>query len=231
MKFTKLNDDSSWLWEINGLHVLVDPWFTQSQVDFHHLFSTQFHLNQQPRIADLPRIDFVFISHPFTDHCNRETLEQLDAQIPVICLPNVQRKMKPWKHFQTFLSLSESPFYIEKISKSNFLDLVHHAYFISDGIKTCCYAPHGCKKILNDKAAAVLITTTTSYQLPFFLGGTVNLGLSSALSLAQKLQAQTILSTHDEQKTQRGIVARLSKRSFDHSEEIHRLIPGETFTI
>jgi len=53
MKITKLNADSSWLWEIEGVKILVDPWFSESQVDFHPLFSKQFHLDPQPKTEDL----------------------------------------------------------------------------------------------------------------------------------------------------------------------------------
>jgi hypothetical protein len=229
MKITKLNADSSWLWEINGLNVLVDPWFSESQVDFHPFFSTQYHLERQPEISDIPRPDFIFISHPFTDHCDRETLVKLSMEIPVICLPVIQRKMQKWKHFKQFLSLHEAPFLLEKISKTGFLDLVHHAYLISDGTSSMCYAPHGTKTIRDGKQAQVLLTTVTTYDLPFYLGGTVNLGLNKAIQLAEKLKVKTLLSTHDEQKRQVGLVARLSKRKYTPSNQFLTLTQGQFF--
>lgn len=229
MKITKLNADSSWLWEINGLKILVDPWFSESQVDFHPRFSTQYHLDKQPEVFEIPRPDFIFISHPFTDHCNQETLVKLSSEIPVICLPVIQRKMQKWKHFKKFISLSEAPFQIEKISKTGFLDLVHHAYLISDGLSTLCYAPHGTRKIVQQKEASVLLTTITTYELPFYLGGTVNLGLNKALQLAEQLNVKSVISTHDEQKRQTGIVARLSKRTYIPSNQFVSLLPGQFF--
>ena len=229
MKITKLNADSSWLWEINGRKVLVDPWFSESQVDFHPRFSTQYHLDKQPEVFELPRPDFIFISHPFTDHCDQETLVKLSSEIPVICLPVIQRKMQKWKHFKHFIALSESPFQIEKISKTGLLDLVHHAYLISDGSSTMCYAPHGTRRIDKQKQASVLLTTATTYELPFYLGGTVNLGLNKALQLAEKLNVKTVISTHDEQKRQEGMVARLSKRTYASSNQFVSLLPGQFF--
>jgi L-ascorbate metabolism protein UlaG (beta-lactamase superfamily) len=229
MKITKLNADSSWLWEIKGLKILVDPWFSESQVDFHPRFSTQYHLEKQPEISDIPRPDFIFISHPFTDHCDQETLVQLSVDIPVICLPVIQRKMQKWHHFKQFLSLNEAPFHLEKISKTGLLDLVHHAYLISDGVSTLCYAPHGTRKIHEPKNAKVLLTTVTTYDLPFYLGGTVNLGLKKALQLAERLEVKTIISTHDEQKRQAGVVARLSKRMYAPSNQFLTLNPGQFF--
>jgi L-ascorbate metabolism protein UlaG (beta-lactamase superfamily) len=229
MKITKLNADSSWLWEINGLKILVDPWFSESQVDFHPRFSTQYHLDKQPEVFELPRPDFIFISHPFTDHCDQETLVKLSSEIPVICLSVIQRKIQKWKHFKQFISLSDAPFQIEKISKTGFLDLVHHAYLISDGISSMCYAPHGTRKIVQDKEASVLLTTVTTYELPFYLGGTVNLGLNKALQLAEQLNVKTVISTHDEQKRQAGMVARLSKRTYTPSNQFLSLKQGQFF--
>jgi L-ascorbate metabolism protein UlaG (beta-lactamase superfamily) len=231
MKITKLNADSSWLWEINGLNVLVDPWFSKSQVDIHPWFSTQFHLDKQPEVFEIPRPDFIFISHPFTDHCDQETLVKLSSEIPIICLPVIQRKMQKWGHFKQFISLSDAPFQIEKISKTGFLDLVHHAYLISEGKSSICYAPHGTRKIAPEMVASVLLTTATTYELPFYLGGTVNLGWQKAKDLAEKLQASTIISTHDEVKIQKGIVAALSKRTFTKSQEILVLNPMESFEV
>jgi hypothetical protein len=64
--------------------------------------------------------------------------------------------------------------------------------------------------------------------LPFYLGGTVNLGLESTLALAKKLSVKTIVSTHDEQKKQQGLVARLSKRKFHTTNQFISLEVGET---
>jgi hypothetical protein len=92
-----------------------------------------------------------------------------------------------------------------------------------------CYAPHGTRKIQNQKEATVLLTTVTTYKLPFYLGGTVNLGLHKALQLAEKLNVKTIISTHDEQKRQVGMVARLSKRKYVPSNQFLTLAQGQLF--
>ena len=94
-----------------------------------------------------------------------------------------------------------------------------------------CYAPHGTRKIVQDKEASVLLTTVTTYELPFYLGGTVNLGLNKALQLAEQLNVKTVISTHDEAKIQKGIVAALSKRTFSNTQEILVLNPNESLEI
>ena len=58
MRLVKLNEDSSWIWEWQEIRVLVDPWFTPSQIDYHPAFSEQFHLTEQPKVSDLGKIDF-----------------------------------------------------------------------------------------------------------------------------------------------------------------------------
>jgi hypothetical protein len=92
-----------------------------------------------------------------------------------------------------------------------------------------CYAPHGTRKIAQQKEASVLLTTVTTYQLPFYLGGTVNLGLNKALQLAEQLNVKTVISTHDEQKRQEGMVARLSKRTYASSNQFMSLGQGAFF--
>ena len=98
MKFHKLNDDCAWFWELNGVKIIVDPWFTPSQIDGHRLFSEQFHRSPQPSVSSLPQADFLFISNPFTDHCNKETLIQCDQSIPIIAKESILKKyqMEPF---------------------------------------------------------------------------------------------------------------------------------------
>lgn len=96
-------------------------------------------------------------------------------------------------------------------------------------MSTMCYAPHGTRAIKEGKQATVLLTTVTTYELPFYLGGTVNLGLNKAIQLAEKLKVNTLISTHDEQKRQAGLVARLSKRKYTLSNEFLTLTQGQSF--
>ena len=41
MKFTKLTDDSSWLIETAVFSLVIDPWFTNQQIDGYAWFSLQ----------------------------------------------------------------------------------------------------------------------------------------------------------------------------------------------
>jgi hypothetical protein len=64
MKFTKLNDDNSWLWEFDSYSLLVDPWFTPQQVDLAPWFSTQRHVTRQPKVIELPSFDAILFLIP-----------------------------------------------------------------------------------------------------------------------------------------------------------------------
>lgn len=213
MKFRKLNDDCSWLWELNGLKIIVDPWFTPSQIDGHRLFSEQFHQTPQPLVSSLTQIDFLFISNPFTDHCNKETLIQFDASIPLIAKRSILKKIEKWNHFNFLIALEDSPIPVREYKPSQFLDLVHSAYFFELKDGTILFAPHGAKMKQLPKAD-ILISTTTLYHLPFWLGGTVNLGIKNAELLYKQCGAKLFLSTHDERKLGKGLVEKLAVKDY-----------------
>lgn len=223
MHFLKLNDDSSWIWTLNGKRYLVDPWFTPSQVDFHPLFSEQFHVTQQPELDELGKIDFIFVSHPFTDHCNKETLLQLDANIPVIADRAVQKKIAKWRYFNHVISLDEAEITIEKIGSGSLLDPVHNAFVVHTDAGILLYAPHGSKsKALPE--VDVVISTTTLYKLPFWIGGTINLGLANAQRIKECTSASIVISTHDEQKKGKGLVERLARKKYNNSVDCEGVI-------
>ena len=213
MRFQRLNDDCSWLWELDGLRIIVDPWFTPSQIDGHRLFSEQFHQSPQPLVSSLPQSDYIFISNPFTDHCNRETLLQFDSSVPVIAKDRILKKISKWNHFRHLISLQEAPFPIREYKPRRFLDLVHSAYFFNSEEGTLLFAPHGAEMSTLPKID-VLIATTTRYHLPFWLGGTVNLGIKQAEALYRTCEAKLFLSTHDEQKIGKGFVEKLAVKQY-----------------
>ena len=230
MQLTKLNDDSSWMFHFDGLKVLVDPWFSASQVDFYPLFSRQFHQSPQPVVGELQQPDYIFISHPFTDHCNKETLLQFAKNIPVIALPGILQKISKWAHFEKLMTFDEVPFTIRLLQTKN--ALVHKAYLIESLENNIVYAPHGAvlKKEQNLQVDAVL-TTTLQYQLPFFLGGTINLGYGKAIELKEQSGAKYILTTHNEDKIGEGLVTWFAKRKFSSNEGVIHLKTGEVFQL
>ena len=230
MQLTKLNEDSSWLLSLDGVRVLVDPWFSASQTDFHPWFSKQYHQSPQPLVRELVRPDFIFISHPFTDHCNKETLMQFSSEIPIIALSAVLKKIKKWGHFKKLLPLEVAPISIRVLKTKN--ALVHKAYLIESKQNKLVYAPHGAELKENIQLPInAVITTTLQYELPFFLGGTINLGMKSALQLKEQLKAVYLIDTHSEDKKAAGLVSLFAKRKFSQEASVTRLQPGEPFVL
>ncbi len=228
MRLTKLNADSSWMFYFDGLHLLVDPWFSPAQVDFHPWFSRQFHLEPQPQLSEIQSPDFIFISHRYTDHCNRETLLQFSSDIPVIAISSVLKKIAKWAHFKKLIPLSEAPFDIQLIDTRQ--NLVHKAYLITSSAGKLLYAPHGAK-VKQRCAADVVIASTLRYELPFFLGGTINLGLKVAKELKESVGAQHLLCTHAENKRAEGLVSKLAKKHIKKDETVHYLAAMEAFDL
>ena len=43
MKIQRLNMDNTWLLEMEGLRILVDPWLEGEEIDYFSWFNTQWH--------------------------------------------------------------------------------------------------------------------------------------------------------------------------------------------
>jgi hypothetical protein len=229
VRIVKLNEDSSWLWELDGYILLVDPWLTPSQIDFHRFFSEQFHLTDQPTVESLGHIDVIFISHPFSDHCNKETLLRFGRDLPIISRPGILRKIARWNHFHHLIPLEQAPVKISVLKPDTLLDPVHFAYFIETTKGSLLYAPHGTNRKILPKTD-LLITTTTTFKLPFWLGGTINLGYKKALRAKNLSGAQVLVATHDEEKKGKGLIEKLAVKKYEGMpEEIKVLQQGESY--
>jgi hypothetical protein len=78
--------------------------------------------------------------------------------------------------------------------------------------------------------ADVLITTTTTFELPFWLGGTINLGYKKALIAKNLCGASILVATHDEKKMGKGFVEKLAIKTYESQlKEIRVLKQGEAF--
>jgi hypothetical protein len=78
----------------------------------------------------------------------------------------------------------------------------------------------------------VLIATTTNYTLPFFLGGTINLGIQKAMQLQEITKAKKLITTHDEQKMGKGLVEKLAQKHYENASSLPEILwlkAGEEF--
>ncbi|KFA48364.1 hypothetical protein S40293_04475 [Stachybotrys chartarum IBT 40293] len=107
-------------------NLLVDPWLQGPQSDVAWWFSTQWHVVEPSvaTIADLNAalrevegrgataagdvaswVDAVVVSHEFTDHCHRATLEELPRGTPVFATEVAAQLIRGWNHFDKVLSI------------------------------------------------------------------------------------------------------------------------------
>ena len=198
MKITKLNDDSSWLIDFTETTLLIDPIFESNEMDNFQNFSNQF--NNTNLETTLKETFFIFVSNKYNDHCHKSTLLKFNENTPIIGEKKVLNKIKKWAYFKNLYTLNEAPFTITKYNGRYLLDLKHASFLIEFEDKSILYAPHGTKSTKIPKAS-VLIATTSKYQLPFWLGGTINLGYSASVKLLRKCQCRVMLSTHSKHRS------------------------------
>ncbi len=232
MKLTKLTDDSSWLIETADFSLVIDPWFTNQQVDGHPWFSLQQRAQTYGPFnfpTDKPLV--IFVSHPFSDHCHKETLCSFPKETLLIAEERALKKIQSWKHFDALKSLSESQFSLTQCTKVSLFNQTHHAFVLHIEGKTILYAPHGVSALQGIPPVDVLITTTTTYKLPFFLGGTVNLGLKEAKAVLAKTGAKWVLTTHDQQKESKGLVGLFARPVYEYDDSFKSLNAGDSLTL
>ncbi len=232
MKFTKLTDDSSWLIETADFSLVIDPWFTNQQVDGYSWFSLQQRAQTYGPFnfpKDKPLV--IFVSHPFSDHCHKETLCAFPKETMLIAEDRAYKKIKSWNHFGKLKDLSESPFSIHLRTKVSLFNQTHHAFVLQLDGKSILYAPHGVSALQDIPPVDVLITTTTTYKLPFFLGGTVNLGLKEARAVLAKTGAKLALTTHDQQKESKGLVGFFARPVYECDDSFKSMKAGDSLAL
>lgn len=232
MKITKLTDDSSWLITTDEFSLVIDPWFTNQQVDGFSWFSLQ-QRNESYGPFDFSQVKnlILFITHPFSDHCNKETLLTFPKNTKVIAESRAFKKIESWNYFSELIKLTEAPFNIKQLTKVTLFNQTHHAFFFRLKDISLIYAPHGVSTIQNIPSADVLMTTTTTYKLPFFLGGTVNLGLKKANALRVKTGAKWVITTHDQQKESKGLVGLFARPIYERDNAFKSLNAGDSLSL
>jgi hypothetical protein len=115
-------------------NIILDPWLSGSQSDLASWFSQQWHATPSAygsiaevqdlcatteAIASDPKsshekvlaagknyLDAVGISHEFTDHCHRPTLQEIPHNVPVFAWAKAAKLIRAWDWFET---VSEIP--------------------------------------------------------------------------------------------------------------------------
>lgn len=242
---TLLNGDSSWLIELDGTRVLLDPWLEGEAVLLHPAFHVARGAGAAVRVEDLGAVDALVISHPFPDHLNRATLRKLPADLPafapavvkpflkwvggmrrVTTIPNATRGGEPvaFRNVRLAWCRASAP-----------LDTTHNALILrgAESGATVMYCPHGLllsgptfaavERVLAGRLDA-LLCSFTHLDLPGYLGGVANLGAEAGAALTARLSPRFLMATHDGKKPDSGFIARVEK--ITHCPDIASVVAG-----
>jgi len=195
-------DSNSWLIEIGGKKILVDPWLVGSLV-----FGNQEWLFKGSRQCDrtIPEnIDLILLSQGLEDHAHPETLRQLNHNIPVVGSPTAAKVVEELG-YQQVKALTHG----EIFNLNNSVEIkavpgslvgpttVENGYLLNElesGF-SLYYEPHGSHSPTLKEVAPIDVVITPIIDLALPLIGPIIKGTKSALEVAQMVKPQVMLPT------------------------------------
>ncbi len=195
-------DSNSWLLEIGGKRILIDPWLVGSLIfsNLDWLFK-----GSRPQERPIPEnIDLILLSQGLEDHAHPPTLKQLDRTIKVVASPNAAKvvqqlgytKVTTLAHGQTFTLDNQVEIKATPGSPIG-PTLVENGYLLKElesGL-TVYYEPHGYHSPQVDQAAPIDVVITPFVDMTLPLLGPIIKGNNSALEVAKLLKPQVMLPT------------------------------------
>ncbi len=195
-------DSNSWLIEMAGQRVLLDPWLVGPLV-----FGNQpwFFKGERTLPPDIPEnIDLILLSQGLPDHAHLPTLKQLDHAIPVIASENATKVVQDLGYTDvTTLSHGETAIWADALEVAALPGspigpfLVENALVLKDlsTQSSLYYEPHGFHNAALEQleTADVIIAPIQDLVLPL-LGPFIQ-GGDFALAVVNALQPQYILPT------------------------------------
>ncbi len=194
-------DSNSWLIELAGKRILLDPWLVEELTFSNLAWLFKSYRHQNRTIPD--DLDLILLSQGLEDHAHPETLKRLDKAIPVVGSPSAAKvaqqlgfsQVTALKHGETF-TLDDVT--IQATPGSPLGPMVQeNGYLLKEltsGVKLY-YEPHGfhAPTLKENAPIEVVITPLIDVALPFI--GSLIKGSESALKLAQDVQPQVMLPT------------------------------------
>ncbi|KAH7162116.1 hypothetical protein B0J13DRAFT_1535 [Dactylonectria estremocensis] len=240
-------------------NILVDPWLQGSQSDVAWWFSTQWHVIP-PSVATVAElnaalreaegslgdeapgslksfIDAVVVSHEFTDHCHRATLEQLPRDTPVFAPDVAAVLIRSWGHFTRVFATQDlkegekwmtlradalpSWVGIGRITSPGNALYFHSAMLIAierhdSSAEVIIYSPHGIdsQDLSNVKSSGLhtLALLHGMHDVRLWMMKQLNLGALNGIRAAAASGARYWIATHDEVKTSSGVISSFLQR-------------------
>ena len=194
-------DSNSWLIEIDGSRILLDPWLVGKLTFGNLAWLFEGKKNNPQPIPE--NIDLILLSQGLEDHAHPPTLRELDRNIRVVASPNAA-KVAQQIGYKTIETLEHGATFktgqveIKAVPGSPIgPTLVENGYIIKglESGKNIYYEPHGyhSKSLQQEAPIDVIITPLINLKLPLL--GAVIKGQETALEVCRWLTPQVILST------------------------------------
>lgn len=219
-------EGNSWLWEVGGLTILVDP-ILVGNLDFGipWLYDAAKKFLKNYKLSDLPQIDYLLITQSLDDHCHMRTLEPLSQMLPnlgVIATPNAKALLDPL--FKNVVYLEPGQSFNMAASDGSQVKVKatagpvlgppwqrpENGYLVTSpqGQLTLYLEPHCVydKTFLEKERADIVITPVIKQLLPSF---TLVSGQEDAVQLAKTLGAKFIVPMQNGELDAKGLLAAL----------------------
>lgn len=195
-------DSNSWLIEMGGQRILLDPWLVGDLVFGNAAWLFRGYRSQSRSIPE--NIDLILLSQGLEDHAHPPTLKELNHDIPVVASPNAAKVVDKLGYSQiNSISHGESCTIANKIKITAFPGspigptLIENGYLIQDlsNGTSLYYEAHGYHSPTLKEVAPidVIITPIIDLQLPLL--GSIIKGQSTALQAVEWLKPQIIMPT------------------------------------
>lgn len=195
-------DSNSWLIEMDGKRILLDPWLVGDLV-----FNNQAWLFKSTKNHPQPipqNIDLILLSQGLEDHAHPPTLKELDHDLPVVASPNAAKVVKKLGYTNvTSLAHGEDfqlgeQIEIKAVPGSPIGPTLTENGYIIKGLesgKSIYYEPHGNHSDTLKEVAPIDVIITPLIGLKLPIVGAVIKGQEAALKVCQQLNPQVIIST------------------------------------
>ncbi|EXB89379.1 hypothetical protein L484_017345 [Morus notabilis] len=219
-------EGNSWLWEVGGLKILVDP-ILMGNLDFGipWLYDAAKKFLKNFQLSDLPEIDCLLSTQSLDDHCHLKTLKPLSKKYPnlkVLATPNAKELLDPLFRNTTYLEPGQSSV-IEASNGSKVKvqatagpilgppwQRPENGYLVTSPQDqlTLYYEPHCVynKRFLEKERADVVITPVIKQLLPNF---TLVSGQEDAVQLTKLLNAKFVVPMKNGDLDSKGLLASL----------------------
>ena len=195
-------DSNSWLIEIDGKRILLDPWLVGDLVFNNQAWLFKSKKNHPQSIPQ--NIDLILLSQGLEDHAHPPTLKKLDHDLPVVASPNAAKVVKELGYTNvTSLAHGEDfqlgeQIEIKAVPGSPIGPTLTENGYIIKGLesgKSIYYEPHGNHSDTLKEVAPIDVIITPLIGLKLPVVGAVIKGQEAALKVCQQLNPQVIIST------------------------------------